>query len=370
MNDSNPRLLTITSNDLGISWGPAIHYLELWNEYSGLPESLSVKGLAPNWTNKEPIIEPRFSLKRVRVPNIGKLRQVIFDLIVFAYLILHSKRYQLVYIRVSHWHILQIFFLMVSKKRFFIELNGLAKDDSVSAKKNSWMTRLVCWQEKWFCENASHLICVSKGIERTVRRGYKISGRTVTIRNGVAGQFFLRDKEWSDEVKVVIYVGTFTPWDGAAKIKEIAVKHPDIEFLMVGDGPGRADVQSRSSSNMIFTGMVDYADLSSLYADADAAIVIYEFERHRKVELSSIKTLEYLASRLPVFSTEVPGQELIKNRGYGYLVSEGESLIKGFDHFLSRYSEYLVALRNSDDLETTIGWRRTAMETKEIMKCF
>jgi hypothetical protein len=26
------KVLTITSNDLGLPWGPAIHYLELWNE--------------------------------------------------------------------------------------------------------------------------------------------------------------------------------------------------------------------------------------------------------------------------------------------------------------------------------------------------
>ena len=368
MNSQGAKILTITSNDLGISWGPAIHYLELWNEYSALLGAPSVVGLAPSWTGNEPIIAPKFNLKQVKVPNIGKFRQIIFDFVAFWYLVIFGRQFQLIYVRASHWHLLQILYLKLSGKQFLIELNGLAKDDSISARKINWVMHLVCWQERWFCENANQIICVSNGIERTVRREYAVKGKTITIRNGVASQFFLSGRMTVSEVKTIIYVGTFTPWDGAEKIKDIAVAHPEIDFLMVGDGPGRVSVQKGAPSNMTFTGMVNYADLPNLYASADAAIVIYEFERHRNVELSSIKTLEYLASRLPVFSTDVPGQGVINNLGFGYLVREGESLIGGFERFLSRFSDYKETLLRAEGLESTIGWRRTAMETLESMK--
>jgi glycosyltransferase involved in cell wall biosynthesis len=167
-------------------------------------------------------------------------------------------------------------------------------------------------------------------------------------------------------------VGTFTPWDGAEKIKDLAECYTNIEFLLVGDGPGRTKIQNDAPKNMLFTGMVNYSELPALYADSDAAIVIYEFERHRNVELSSIKTLEYLASRLPVFSTDVPGQEMIKKRDFGYLVSEGQSICESFALFKNEHSKYSDALWaiETDELVSIIGWRKTAMETMGVLNSF
>jgi glycosyltransferase involved in cell wall biosynthesis len=90
---------------------------------------------------------------------------------------------------------------------------------------------------------------------------------------------------------------------------------------------------------MKFVGQVAYADLPNQYRQADAGIVLYEIKRHQRVHLSSLKTLEYLASALPVFTTKVPGQEIVAELGCGVLSTE-EDLIENFRAFLGNLASY------------------------------
>ena len=90
----------ITYNDLGISWGPAVHYLELWNEFNEkYSNEYELIGYAPTWTNKSPIINIGFTLKQIKVPNIPIIRQIIYDLYLCAVLIMSRKK--IIYMRFS-----------------------------------------------------------------------------------------------------------------------------------------------------------------------------------------------------------------------------------------------------------------------------
>ena len=94
-------LITITYNDLGISWGPAIHYLELWNEFTKkYSNEYNVIGYAPSWTGEKTQSSTQiFPIKQISVPNIPIIRQIIYDLFLCFILIKHRKK--LVYLRLS-----------------------------------------------------------------------------------------------------------------------------------------------------------------------------------------------------------------------------------------------------------------------------
>jgi hypothetical protein len=52
------NILTISNNDQGISWGPAVHYLELWNAVTKQTNRFDIEGFVPSWT-KRPFIKKR-----------------------------------------------------------------------------------------------------------------------------------------------------------------------------------------------------------------------------------------------------------------------------------------------------------------------
>jgi glycosyltransferase involved in cell wall biosynthesis len=365
------RILTVTSNDLGISWGPAIHYLELWNEFCEVSTRCSVTGYAPSWTRATPIIQSRFRLKTLDVINMPSVRQMMFDLRMAVHLLLHRNRYDLVYIRLSHWHLLQALMLRLLRIRFALELNGLAKEDSASSGKGRLLRRIIGMQEAWLVSHASLCIAVSDGIASAVRQKYRPRGDVVTISNGVARQFFTSRRAPRSKTGplTVIYVGTFTSWDGACEVVKLARHFPDIHFMMVGEGSMRARIQAQAPRNVSFAGKVNYSDLPALYSRADAAIVLYEYERHRSVKVSSLKTLEYVASRLPVFTTDVPGQEFISENGYGVLVPEHVDVASVFERFVASLDTYASNYAQSADaMYGRFGWRRTASETAAALQ--
>jgi glycosyltransferase involved in cell wall biosynthesis len=339
------KIISITYNDPGISWGPAIHFLELWSSVAALHPDVEVAGFAPSWTGKAPILPVPFVLTQFRVPAIAKGRQVLYDLMVAWRVLLRSAASDVVYLRLSQFHLFSTLALRWRRNRLVLELNGLLLDDAVSARRSHIFRSFVRWQEGALVRRASGLISVSQGITDTIRATYRPPGELITLKNGVGMHFFedgapAASAPERDEPRVtILYVGTFTPWDGAARIVELARHFPEVDFCFVGDGPARKAVQTQATPNMKFVGQVAYADLPQHYRQAQAGIVLYEIQRHQRVHLSSLKTLEYLASGLPVFTTMVPGQEFVAELGCGVLSRE-ECLVDDFREFLHRLPSY------------------------------
>ncbi len=365
------KVITITSNDLGISWGPAIHYLELWNSVAAGATGIGIAGVAPSWTTKAPIISPAFALRQIRVPNVRMLRQVIYDAFLAFAVIARSRAEDVIYLRLSQFHAFSALMLCVTRRTLFVEVNGLAVADAVSAKRGWLFRRFVRWQERLLMRRATGIIAVSAGIATFIEGSYAPRGALRVLKNGVAAQFFQsipRGSEGAADAPVIVYVGTFTPWDGAPRIVELARQFPKVRFQMVGDGPGRAELQRIAPGNVVFTGRVAYADLPELYARADAGIVLYEVKRHERVELSSLKTLEYLASALPVFSTNVHGQQFIAELGCGSL-TEAETIQEDFATFVASLPRLrATALSMRAEIRRRFSWEHVAMETVGMIR--
>lgn len=358
-------ILTISSNDQGISWGPAVHYLELWNAFAtrfGCRHR--ILGLVPSWTGLPCIKPPAFKLRRVRVPNIGMLRQVVFDLAAAIWILMSGQT--LVYVRLSSFHLFVMAALAITGKPFCLEMNGIATSDSESAGRPAWFKRWTLGQERWLIGKADVVLAVSGSIADYARN---VGARSVrVVPNSVNPDFYLiRQKPEIGPRIRVIYVGTYTSWDGSDRLPELARSFPSVEFVMVGDGSRRRMIQGRSPSNMIYTGAVPYSKLPEYYAAADAGVVLYERERHRKVEISSMKVLEYVAAGLPIFSTDVPGQEFIETHGIGRLARSGDVTAE-FGQFLSELPRFK---HNVNEYRQTIGkkysWREAARITEQAI---
>ncbi len=357
------RILTITFNDLSISYGPSVHYLELWNAFSELYKNeCIIHGISPCWGNKQPIISPKFLLHTLKVPNTKLIRQVYYD---FALAIkLFRYRKDIVYIRTSYFAFFVILIIKLFSIKPIIELNGIVKKDVESAKSPWWYKKIALWQEKFLIKNASACIAVSEGIEKHAKEmGAK---KTITLLNGISPDFFNLPQHTQNGKLKVVYVGTYTAWDGAKYIPSLASNYPNVEFHMYGDGTLKKNIEKSSPPNVFFHGYVQYNKLKILYAEYDAGIVLYEKERN-DMKLSSLKTLEYMASGLPIYTTNVPGQEYIENNNIGMnvplekMIELFQDFIDKIDFFKQNVAEYRVSVTNK------VSWLSVAKGTRNTL---
>jgi glycosyltransferase involved in cell wall biosynthesis len=130
------------------------------------------------------------------------------------------------------------------------------------------------------------------------------------------------DRELALDGPVIASVGRLAPEKAQDRFLAAAAivldSCPDATFLIVGDGPMRADLEKRAAELGIehavrFTGTRDDARL--LIDRADIMVLSSDREGH------SIAALEALAAGTPVVSTEVAGMRELLGTGAGLIVS-------------------------------------------------
>lgn len=356
-------ILTISCNDQGISWGPTVHFLELWNAASRSEPAPKIQGIVPTWTGKPTVIDATFPLRQVSVPNIPLFRQIVFDL--HAALAVFRHRRDNVYLRLSHWHILTMIAMCLCRVKPFVELNGIMRDDAISAGKSAFFTWLVSFQERWLIRNSACSFAVSSGIAEFASDVG--ASHVVEVKNGVATSFFDIERTAPPARPRVVYVGTYTSWDGASRVIELAREFPDVDFVMVGEGARKGALMESATDNVVFKGWVPYGQLATVYTDADVGIALYEIERNDMV-ISSLKTLEYVAAALPVFTTAVPGQEFIADNGIG-VTCPIDDISNHFRSFLQQLPHFAESARRfRQEHAFQLSWQRVAQVTLENLK--
>lgn len=355
------KIVTFTYNDLGISYGPSIHYLELWNSVSEQYPEVEIYGCSPSWTGSAPIIRAKFPLRQYRVwwPIV---RQVLWDLKVAGIMLAESikSRRTVFYVRVSSFHIFSAIVLKIIPNNLAIEMNGYSVADAKSRNSSILYTYIAKLGEGMQIKRSNITFSVTPELVRFCKLKNP-NGHHVLVPNGVAVSKFStsqsrsKDRENSNGPITCVYVGTFTAWDGAKKISDLARSFPEIDFLMVGDGVARTEVEACAPDNVTFIGWVNYNDLSKIYHSADVAIALYESERHNHTGISSLKIREYIANQLPIFSTNVPGNEIINDYGIG-MVSNGDFIIDfaTFSKNINIYNKSYIS--NMDNLKKIISW--------------
>jgi len=137
--------------------------------------------------------------------------------------------------------------------------------------------------------------------------------------------------------KVVAFVSSFRAWHGAASLLEAAAKlgREDVLFLMIGDGPERAAMESRVAAlglgrSFLFIGAIPNEQVPSYLRLAAVGVAPFETRRHRYLEIdfywSPLKILEYMAMAMPVVTVDLPALRRIVRPGIeGLLYPEGDA---------------------------------------------
>lgn len=188
--------------------------------------------------------------------------------------------------------------------------------------------------------SADHIVAVSAAVkERALARGVPAK-RVTVLPNGVDTARFhpgvfgrgIRERYRLGGKSVIGFVGSLKPWHGLEFLLDafagIAAARPDAALMIVGDGPGMADLQARVAhedlhGRVILAGHVPHAEIPGYLAAMDLTVAPYTAQDG--FYFSPLKIVESLAAGRPVVAPEL-GQiaDLIRDGVTGLLFPPGD----------------------------------------------
>ena len=188
--------------------------------------------------------------------------------------------------------------------------------------------------EKRALRRAGVVIAVSSPLAQDV---HALSGtEALVLPNGAdPGKFDRRLADGSairarfelDFPLVAGWTGIIRSWHGLELLLDAVAAVPDAALLIVGDGPGRAELETRAramglDARLRITGRVDHAQIVHYIGAMDVAIVADE----RTGVASPMKLLEYMAMGRPVIVPRQPNlQDLIEDEVDGLMFEPGSA---------------------------------------------
>lgn len=206
-------------------------------------------------------------------------------------------------------------------------------DDHAGFSTNS---KQMLSQEQDMIERADHVIATSQRIyDKLGNLGEKVS----LLRNAGEYKHFshipsVLAVELADVTTPIIgYYGAIAEWFDIGLLTELAIKHPEWTFVLVGDTVGCDIEQASRLANVKFIGEMSYARLPQFLHRFDVCLIPFK-KSELTMATNPVKIYEYLAAGKPVVSTRLPEVELIGDE----LVFLCDSM-KDFDSSIKRALE-------------------------------
>lgn len=198
-----------------------------------------------------------------------------------------------------------------------------------------------------FMGKCHHIVVPSESMKETLVRDYGLRDRYTVIPTGIdlklyrrAGGRSLRSKLGWQKDKVLVSSGRLGQeknWDTLFKaVKRVHQKHPEMRFVLIGDGLERESLQNLAAElgiaeRIIFTGEVPFSEVVRYLKAADV------FGFASVTETQGLVTMEALAAGLPVVAVDASGtRDIVEDGEQGYLVPNdadalADSIIRLFD---------------------------------------
>lgn len=236
------------------------------------------------------------------------------------------------------------------KMKFWGESRSFLKESI----KKYLLYSIVKWIENYNLKNASLIVAVSKPLKVDLLRMGISEEKILVNPNGVDIEKFnpeiikngkckkLRERLKIDDNKIVIgFSGTFGPWHGIPQLTKAINKIlrdqllPNVTFLLIGDGPLRADIKKQIDRyrDVIFTGEVSYSDIQYYLAICDILVSPHCPQADGKKFFGSpTKLFEYMAMGKAIVASRL-GQieKILRHSKTAYMVEPGnvDELVKG-----------------------------------------
>jgi glycosyltransferase involved in cell wall biosynthesis len=269
--------------------------------------------------------------------NVKGLRQITAIIAgFFTLLALHRKfRFDCIYIRRLTLDPLPGLFSRIKAVPLIVETNGQIEIHEHEVPVHAlwqvfWYPLLRMFE--WFLFDAAFAVTAdgSKRLNRFTGRYPAWTSKFHMVRSGGIdlNRFRRIDKAEAragdglpDNRRYLVWVGTIFAWSGVEQIidaaPEICGQCPDVDFLIIGEGPDRQRLMKKAGetgvgNRMRFPGYIATSELFRWLSAGDCALAPYTRLRLDREDFTSYKIFEYLACGLPVVCSYEKGDSNIR----------------------------------------------------------
>ena len=335
------NIFLVFYGSFNIKSGSNIHILELLNNLK-MYTNIVLFAPEPKGGNRS-----IYGIKYVPVINNKYLIQPSYEIMLSFYLLYSciKNRPDVLYLRQNSFPFVPIFICKVFKIPFVVEVNGLVLDElEVNTNSKSFaykiFSHLALHSEKLNYKYCDRIVSVTDKLKDEIVRLYSIpEDKIVVINNGANTDLFKpMDREEAkkelgleNSKRYICFVGHLAAWQGVEFLiyasPLILEKHPEVRFLVVGDGVMKNKLlkitsELQLSDKFIFTGRVPYESVPLYINASEICVAPFIKKRNLKIGLSALKTYEYLACGKPIVASSIPGvKDLIAFSGGGITVN-------------------------------------------------
>jgi len=177
----------------------------------------------------------------------------------------------------------------------------------LGALKNRFAIRGAEAIERFAYRHADLITAPTPGVRRAIEAQARLDGRVKLLANAVDVDRFEPEPAGAAGPKRVIYCGTVGLAQGVRTLleaaRELEREQVDLEFLIVGDGAERSDLEALARDwglrNVTFTGRVKHEEVPSIVESASVAVMLLR-DLPLFQDALPTKLLEYMAAGRPV----------------------------------------------------------------------
>ncbi len=273
----------------------------------------------------------------------GEVRRVLYSQ---ELLIQLRQRFEhhppdLVYERASLFGVAGLTFAREAGVPHVLELNAPLSDEQQRYRRGGALQALAETSEAWLLQHTGAVLAVSAPLAAHVTALGTDPARVHVIANGVDTDRFrpapidgaLRARLGLGPGPVIGFVGGLRPWHGVEMLpRAIAAlrrRHPQVQALIVGDGPLRAEVTREVERlglerHVTLAGAVPHDEIPACIRTFDVAVAPYPDAPHA-FYFSPLKVFEYMACGVPVVAADL-GQlsEVVRDGTTGLVYPAGD----------------------------------------------
>jgi glycosyltransferase involved in cell wall biosynthesis len=241
-----------------------------------------------------------------------------------------------------------LFYLKASPaSRWYLRLRSLTRGHCVIAgtieSQTDWRDETITPQTIRLIEQtvlrSDFLFSNSAFVKRSLETNYGLPSEVVPT--GVDAEFFTPD--WNRPANArprVLFVGALRPFKGPQVVLDAAQRHPQADFVLVGDGVMMQELRDRAQglANVVMRGTLARTAIREEYRRADIFLFPSRWEGSPRV------LLEAAASGLPVIARNDYKPESVVEGKTGFLAATDDEL-------MARLAQLLA----SPDLCRTLG---------------
>ncbi len=217
-----------------------------------------------------------------------------------------------------------------------LEVNSPSSESRIYFDQYLHVPLVTSWIEKWKLRAADQITTVS-----SVLRDHFVDLHDVAVDkfsvvpNGADLDRFKPQTSPDPEIAsrisggpIVGFVGSFEKWHGPELLREMVLRvakaRPESRFLLVGDGPGRKEVEEQLhslASRVHFTGRVPHERIPGITALIDVAVM-----PESNFYGSPLKVIEWMAAGRAIVAPDYgPLCEVIESGKEGLLFRRGQA---------------------------------------------